>query len=128
MGGRLTLKSPLTQRLWHAQHGRCSVCGGQLDPALIYDPVVGWSIDHVYPRSSGRYDGGGNTLLAHVWCNVDKDNRPPTGCEILTLHAVNERLGRELVELKRHTAPPLVEPPTALRLALIEAGLVTPAP
>lgn len=51
------------------------------------------SVDHVIPRARGGHDGAGNTVAAHIPCNVQKGDRSPTGCELLWLSAVNLRLG-----------------------------------
>lgn len=95
-------------RLWRAQEGRCSICGGQLYPRN-WSPTKDdrTNEDHVWPRKMKGADkrrfrrqglappGGriGNTLLAHAGCNVRKGNRRPTGCEQITLLVVNLRTG-----------------------------------
>lgn len=85
-------------RLWKAQDGRCAICGGRLIRDERFHDDSGWNLDHVYPRSRyGRLGNRGNLLLTHVACNTAKADRDPTGCEVIMLHAVNARLGHELV-------------------------------
>lgn len=102
--------------LWRAQGKCCAVCGDAMVPASIYHPTRGWTIEHVYPRSSKRYYADGNKLVSHSQCNWRKGDRQPTGCEVLLLHVVNEILGLELVEYPRCYIDTRIFP-TALEIA-----------
>jgi hypothetical protein len=107
-------------RLWKAQDGRCSICGGHLLRGERFRDDTGWSLDHVYPRSRYKYLGTrGNVTLAHKLCNSVKGNRDPTGCEIILLHALNARIGHDLVTDRSYSDR--VEGPSALAVAL-QAG------
>lgn len=75
-------------RLYHAQGGRCAICGKPL-PESIYEG----SIDHVIPHALGGKDGYGNIVLAHRECNGEKTNDVPTGCEMVWLLMVNAKIG-----------------------------------
>lgn len=51
----------------------CSICGDEVDmdnPGLMKP-----SIDHVLPRSRGGTDDPGNLALAHLICNIRKNNK-----------------------------------------------------
>ena len=71
-----------------AQHQAhiCALCGCAM---LSHER----SADHVIARSRGGFDGLGNIVACHIRCNVQKNDRPPTGCEVLWLSAVNLRMG-----------------------------------
>lgn len=85
-----------------AQDGLCGVCGKRLPFTWADKSPEGASRDHVWPRlpayggalrhMEGRAGLEGNTLLAHTRCNRKKGRRPPTGCELVRLAAVNARL------------------------------------
>lgn len=89
------------EALWWAANGLCVCCAGPVDLAEM-------TVDHVVPRRPAA-----NTLRrmravrgliskagmrcsvkapAHARCNSRKSNRPPTGCELVFLMAVNSRL------------------------------------
>jgi 5-methylcytosine-specific restriction endonuclease McrA len=80
-------KKRLIARILDAQGGFCGICGNRLNRSP--------SVDHVVPRRRGGGNAG-NRLIAHVPCNFRKADRMPTGCELLMLAAVNDRLGRDL--------------------------------
>jgi 5-methylcytosine-specific restriction endonuclease McrA len=109
------------RRIADAQEGLCSICCQILHPRLIISKFDdGWSFEHVFPKARYRHLLG-NLLIAHKRCNREKGARDPTGCEILLLHAVNAKLGRELAY--RDEAPvkielPVVAAPSALAIAL----------
>ncbi len=48
--------------------------------------------DHVIPRSKGGINRA-NLIAAHPWCNTQKGNRNPTGCELIWLDMVNTKMG-----------------------------------
>lgn len=97
-GGMREAVRPLHQRrptgvgirrlLWIAQDGRCGICGEKVGH-------LPRTIDHVMPKSRGGADRVGNAVIAHRHCNEQKDSRLPTGCELIWLMAVNNRLGVE---------------------------------
>jgi hypothetical protein len=82
--------------IWAAQGKACAICGDRMRPVTIDHPTRGWTIEHVFCRSSRRYEAEGNKLVSHAACNSRKADREPTGCEIILLHAVNAQLGFEL--------------------------------
>ncbi len=51
------------------------------------------SVDHVLALSLGGFDGGGNLILAHAECNHRKNDRLPTGCEMIWLLVVCQAMG-----------------------------------
>lgn len=73
--------------LWKAQHGVCGICGYP-----ILDGEMR-TVDHVIPKAMGGADMVGNFVIAHSDCNSDKAARPPNGCELVWLLAVNARIG-----------------------------------
>lgn len=82
--------SRMIDRIAMAQDMLCAGCCEPLD--LDTDDQEGRaSLDHVVPRSRG---GGNerNLVAMHRRCNGLKDNRMPTGCELIWLDAVNVRL------------------------------------
>lgn len=108
-------------RIWSAQGEHCSVCGEPLDPAFWhYRGDLKWTFEHVYPRRRYRCLLG-NVLIAHQICNTGKDQRDPTGCEIILLMAANAKLGRTLAYRDDAMAPirlAIEQPrPTAIELA-----------
>ncbi len=74
--------------LYRAQYGTCALCGLPLEER-------GRTIDHVVPRARQGMDRIGNLVLSHMLCNGMKADRLPTGCELIWLLAVNNRLGVE---------------------------------
>src|SRR5690606_16751991 len=56
---------------------RCSLCEGVVDLDLRYPEPLSRSVDHVIPRSRGGLDDLSNYALAHLRCNVLKNNRLP---------------------------------------------------
>lgn len=78
------------RRLRIAQGGICPYCGEVLSGEAPHGRFQ--TADHVLPVSAG-FQLDGNALCVHADCNVRKADRPPTGCELLWLHAVNARLG-----------------------------------
>jgi CRISPR/Cas system Type II protein with McrA/HNH and RuvC-like nuclease domain len=87
MGSMSQLSWRRKQRLWHAQNGRCAYCFQPLefDPLQRLNAPSAPTEDHVFPRS--RYKGiHRNRVLVHRRpCNEGKEDRDPTGCEILAL-------------------------------------------
>lgn len=53
----------------------CGICGSPVDMALTYPDRMSSSVDHVLPRSLGGPDEMSNYALAHLYCNVKKNNR-----------------------------------------------------
>lgn len=71
--------------LSEVQDHYCAICGKN---------IGSWprNIDHVWPRADGGYNGPGNMVVTHEWCNTQKQDGLPTGCEIIWLVAVCARL------------------------------------
>lgn len=74
--------------IFHAQEALCALCGQPMGQSIR-------TIDHVVPKSAGGMDHIGNFVIAHYPCNIEKADRMPTGCELIWLLAVNNRLGVE---------------------------------
>lgn len=72
--------------LYRAQNGYCGICGKRLKC------LIKVTLDHVKPLSRGGGRGERNLIAAHRHCNEGKADRPPTGCEVIWLEAVNSRL------------------------------------
>jgi hypothetical protein len=106
--------------LWEAQDKYCAVCGREMTEGLKFDETCGWTIEHVYNHASRRYYADGNKLVSHASCNNAKGDREPTGCEIILLHAVNAKLGLELIEYP-HGYDDGITGPSALALELMAA-------
>lgn len=51
------------------------------------------STDHVVPHNRGGSNRIGNFVAMHMACNEAKGDDIPTGCELIWLLAVNNRLG-----------------------------------
>lgn len=86
----------LIERMAEAQQGLCILCGTALhmhrqDDFEANDPRRA-TFDHVVPLSL-RGENVGNRLIAHRKCNGAKGNRPPVGCELVWLAAVNAAIG-----------------------------------
>lgn len=91
--------------LWNAGLGLCGICGRPVD-APPADGNYGSmpTMDHVFPKSPKAMDlariaalrrlvhDSRRKVVAHRKCNNRKSNRPPTGCEVVFLMAVNARL------------------------------------
>ena len=87
---------PLLRKAQGGDRARCAVCGDLLTAQVWADPR--WNratFDHVIPRALRGLNGPGNMVLAHSGCNSWKGDRPPTGCELVWLLAVNARIGAE---------------------------------
>lgn len=83
-------KAKARNDLFRMQEGMCAICGEFV--------LQGASLDHVIPKSMGGYDGLGNLVMAHRSCNQDKHSSPPSGCVLVWLLAVNNRLNVELMK------------------------------
>jgi hypothetical protein len=79
-------------RLFAVQDGRCYLCDRPMVAEYRYTRRLGWSADHVNPRTAG-FTRSANVLLAHRCCNSKKGSRRARPCELIFLLAVNERLG-----------------------------------
>lgn len=75
----------LRRILCWAQDDRCAICGGEMSRFNV-------TLEHVWPRVEGGFNGPGNMVGAHRGCNHAKGSRLPTGCEIISLVAVCMRL------------------------------------
>jgi 5-methylcytosine-specific restriction endonuclease McrA len=69
--------APLLERNYIAERDkfRCGICGGKVDMKLQHpDPLFG-SIDHIVPLSRGGTNDLANLQLAHLRCNLSKNDR-----------------------------------------------------
>lgn len=108
--------------IWRAQQGLCPICGQMLpDDYEPRDPVAGWSFEHVWPRARYRFRQIGNLLITHQACNNAKQDRDPTGCELIWLAAVNAQLGHQLEERLSTSWQDRPRGPTAMSLAFRRA-------
>lgn len=53
----------------------CRICDEQIDMSARYPDVFRASVDHIYPYSLGGSHELSNLQLAHLWCNLVKQNR-----------------------------------------------------
>lgn len=51
---------------------KCGICGGSVDPKVLYPDYMSASLDHITPLSKGGDHTRGNTMLAHLICNLRK--------------------------------------------------------
>ena len=74
------------------QRNICAICGGEMEDGTMDGRA---SLDHVIPKALGGADRLGNLVAAHRGCNGKKGSDPPTGCTLVWLLVVNNRLGVE---------------------------------
>ena len=86
-GARIELRRRWRMVVLTAQSGLCASCGRM----IFDDPTV----DHCIPLAMGGPDRLGNYVVMHEGCNNRKGNRQPTGCQLVFLLAVNNKLGVE---------------------------------
>lgn len=80
--------------LLEAQCDRCLNCDGLMLSAYRYPQHADrWTIDHVWPRGAGGYDGPGNYAMMHSRCNNRKADRFPSRALMDKLEDLNARLG-----------------------------------
>ncbi len=97
MKRREKLFKPRLGRLILAQDNLCAGCGkpmlkaGERKRTHSDMPTE----DHVIPKSLSGVDRIGNMVAMHWACNNAKGDDQPTGCELIWLLAVNNRLGVE---------------------------------
>jgi len=53
----------------------CGLCGDRVDLDLIYPDLMRGSVDHIIPTSLGGSNEPENVQLAHLHCNIKKNNR-----------------------------------------------------
>ena len=53
----------------------CGICKKPIDPLINYPDKYSLSIDHIYPLSKGGTDTLENVQLAHLKCNIKKENK-----------------------------------------------------
>lgn len=88
----------LIETIIHYQHGKCLLCGTPLNMINPHNDMPYWAyhthrptFEHVVPKAKGGKNIG-NRLVAHRLCNQQKDDRMPTGCELIWLAMVNAKL------------------------------------
>ena len=68
--------NPITVSELIARDGRdCGLCGQGVDESVLYPDPLSGSVDHVTPRSRGGSNTAENCQLAHLVCNLRKNNR-----------------------------------------------------
>ena len=85
------------ERLIFVQGNLCAGCGKPMlragERARTHADMP--TEDHVLPRTMYGVDRLGNLVAMHWACNNAKGDDRPTGCELIWLLAVNNRLGVE---------------------------------
>jgi 5-methylcytosine-specific restriction endonuclease McrA len=85
---------------WRAQEGICAMCGHPMGretrkriprAEMELQPTAQHVIPQGWPGCANKV--GGNIVAAHWRCNHDHGHKPPTGCHLVWLMAVNARLG-----------------------------------
>ena len=61
--------------------GDCGICTKPVDMGLGFPDLMRASVDHIYPRSRGGTDHPMNLQLAHLICNIRKNNSIPSASE-----------------------------------------------
>ncbi len=89
---RVQAQRAIRRMLRRLQDELCPICGGHM-PLRHENKHLYPTLDHVIPRSLGGANAIGNLLVAHAICNVRKGSSIPTGCQIIWLLAINNRLG-----------------------------------
>ena len=93
--------------MWGFQGGKCGICGEGViyPPNVVYkvtSPVLHPTEEHVYPISKFQDRvSWGNIVLAHRGCNSKKQDRMPTGCELIWLEVVNVKYAEYVKRLTR---------------------------
>lgn len=62
----------------------CGICGGHVDPGLVWPDPWSATLDHVVPLSKGGPHTRANTQLAHARCNLSKGNSIDSELDDLT--------------------------------------------
>lgn len=112
-------RDKIGSQLWAAQEGRCGCCGepmAESDQGSNGD--LGWSLEHVWPRSRYAYAHSGNIILAHRDCNASKGQRDPNDFELAMLDRVNLATGWTLQGQGPRGYADELHGPSALALAM----------
>ena len=65
--------SPYTrEEIWGRDNGLCSICGEEIDLALVFPDPLSCTVDHHHPVSKRGPDVPGNVGVAHYRCNRAK--------------------------------------------------------
>lgn len=64
--------------IFERDNWRCQLCGKPVDKALVYPDPFSPSLDHVVPVANGGGHTRLNCQLAHLRCNLSKNNRQTT--------------------------------------------------
>lgn len=57
--------------------GTCALCRAEVDRSIRWPNGQSASVDHIVPISRGGNDGFDNVQLAHLVCNISKNDRLP---------------------------------------------------
>lgn len=66
---------PHVPALFNRDGNSCGVCSEDIDPNLKYPDRLSASVDHIMPRSRGGADHMDNYQLAHLICNIRKQDK-----------------------------------------------------
>lgn len=75
--GSACSESIVPARIYARDGWRCGICHRKVNPLLTYPHPRSASLDHIEPLSLGGHHVPANVQLAHLDCNVDKNNRKP---------------------------------------------------
>lgn len=81
------------QLMMEAQDGRCAYCFDRMllgDVLPLHHPLRATE-DHVWPRALRKGEHR-NKVLVHGRCNQEKQDRAPTGCELIAREWVWARI------------------------------------
>lgn len=68
---------PSLWAIYERDGGRCALCLGDVDRTIRWPDGRAASIDHIVPVSRGGTDGSSNVQLAHLVCNIRKNDKLP---------------------------------------------------
>ncbi|OLZ09048.1 HNH endonuclease [Sulfobacillus thermosulfidooxidans] len=94
------------------QHGRCFYCGDVMDNDEVH-------VDHVIPRQLVQHDELWNLVLAHRFCNLQKNDALPDAVYIEKLIARNEHFIASNHPIKQTLIRELGASPEARRKAVL---------
>lgn len=68
---------PSLWAIYERDGGRCALCLEGVDRSIRWPDTRCASLDHVIPISRGGTDGSDNVQLAHLVCNIRKNDKLP---------------------------------------------------